>query len=161
MTIPENEIDEVPPEYLVHVDTLFSCEYLPDPMIDHYDPPTVIGPMGWAEARGWLLAQGYRVWIWPTEMQEGCVSSQSGELLTNMNEESGANDPKCLLIEEGINDHGESLAWVYHSDVPMEQWHELQRYSTYHLEPNAGEDGDDVEHELPSSYWPHIALCIR
>jgi hypothetical protein len=157
--VRDDMVEEIPPEYMVLGDKLLPCEYLPDPMIDHYEPPTMTAPMGWGETMEWLRENEFRVWIWPSEMNGGCTASESAELIEDMVTEPGERDPKCLIVEVGINACDREVAWVYPADTPMEEWHRYQRGCTFYREPWS--DPDAPPDELPYAFWPHIALCVR
>jgi hypothetical protein len=142
---------------------------------EHLVNPVTYPAMTWAQSLEWLLARGYDMVLFPTMMSGGCVSPQSGRstfaLLTdqrNLDAEAvgaagvprdghgGVGVEELYVIETGLNGHEREVAWVYESDVPMEEWHQMHTGAEYWLEPGAEEPG-----EYPWSHWPHTALGVR
>jgi hypothetical protein len=128
-----------------------------DLMVEDYEPyPATFPPMTWVKVLEWLLAHAFPILVFPTEMVGGCVIPprvrSTAELLVEKRRH--CEDEGTYTIETGINGHGEEVAWVYDSGVPMEEWHEYQ--SGCELEA-----GDEEPDRNPWSHWPHCALGVR
>jgi hypothetical protein len=160
-----------------------------DTMIVDHDHFVTHPPMTWLQVLEWLLAHGYEVLAFPTEMVGGCVISQRvrsvQELLEyhrNRGVEGDArpdDDPAVIcgngggeegvrrtvpgstyepdlglyVVESGTNGHGKEVAWVYDSNIPMEDWHTVYSGVEFDLKPGA-EEPDEYEW----SHWAHCAL---